>query len=100
MRLLLLLLAATCATVATGLQASAAGAPRSTLTAGPSSFGRILFDGRGYALYGFTRDPRRRSALHRLLREGLAALPGHLARACESRQWREVTADRHDNACR
>jgi len=62
MRLLLLLLAATCATFVTGLQASAAGAPRSTLTAGPSSFGRILFDGRGYALYGFTRDPRRRSA--------------------------------------
>jgi predicted lipoprotein with Yx(FWY)xxD motif len=26
-----------------------------------SSFGRILFDGRGYALYGFTRDPRGRS---------------------------------------
>jgi predicted lipoprotein with Yx(FWY)xxD motif len=36
-------------------------APRSTLTAGPSSFGRILFDGRGFALYGFTRDPRGKS---------------------------------------
>jgi len=27
-----------------------------------SSFGRILFDGRGYVLYGFTRDPQRKSA--------------------------------------
>jgi predicted lipoprotein with Yx(FWY)xxD motif len=30
------------------------------VAAGPSSFGRILFDGRGYALYAFTRDPARR----------------------------------------
>jgi predicted lipoprotein with Yx(FWY)xxD motif len=36
-------------------------APRSTLTAGSSSYGRILFDGRGFALYGFTRDPRGKS---------------------------------------
>lgn len=36
-------------------------APRSTVTAGPSSYGRILFDGRGFALYGFTRDPRGKS---------------------------------------
>lgn len=35
---------------------------RSTLTAGPSDFGRILFDGRGFALYGFTRDPQGKSA--------------------------------------
>jgi predicted lipoprotein with Yx(FWY)xxD motif len=26
-----------------------------------SSYGRILFDGRGFVLYGFTRDPRRSS---------------------------------------
>ena len=62
MRLALLLLAATCATLWIGLDVPAAGVPRSTLTAGSSSFGRILFDGRGYALYGFTRDPRRKSA--------------------------------------
>jgi predicted lipoprotein with Yx(FWY)xxD motif len=31
--------------------------PRSTVTVKASSFGRILFDGRGYVLYGFTRDP-------------------------------------------
>jgi predicted lipoprotein with Yx(FWY)xxD motif len=35
--------------------------PRSTLTTGSSSYGRILFDGRGFALYAFTRDPRGRS---------------------------------------
>jgi predicted lipoprotein with Yx(FWY)xxD motif len=62
MRFLLVLLAATCATFWIGLEAPDAGVPRSTLTAGSSSFGRILFDGRGYALYGFTRDPRRKSA--------------------------------------
>jgi predicted lipoprotein with Yx(FWY)xxD motif len=28
----------------------------------PSTFGRILFDGRGFVLYGFTRDPRGKSA--------------------------------------
>ena len=35
--------------------------PRSTLTSGSSSYGRILFDGRGFALYAFTRDPRAQS---------------------------------------
>jgi len=35
--------------------------PRSTLTTGPSSYGRILFDGRGFALYAFTHDPRGKS---------------------------------------
>jgi predicted lipoprotein with Yx(FWY)xxD motif len=29
-----------------------------TLTARSSSYGTILFDGRGYVLYAFTRDPR------------------------------------------
>jgi len=38
----------------------AAGA-RATLTARSSAFGRILFDGRGFALYAFTADPRGRS---------------------------------------
>jgi predicted lipoprotein with Yx(FWY)xxD motif len=36
-------------------------APRSTLAAGQSSYGRIVFDGRGFALYAFTRDPRAKS---------------------------------------
>jgi len=35
---------------------------RSTLTARDSRYGRILFDGKGFALYAFTRDPKGRSA--------------------------------------
>ena len=34
---------------------------RGTVTSHSSRFGRILFDGRGFALYGFTKDPRGRS---------------------------------------
>jgi len=41
---------------------SAAAQARATLTVRSSDFGRILFDGRGYALYAFTRDPSGRSA--------------------------------------
>jgi predicted lipoprotein with Yx(FWY)xxD motif len=36
-------------------------APRSILIAHRSSFGKILYDGRGYVLYAFTRDPRGKS---------------------------------------
>src|SRR5439155_7109955 len=35
-----------------------------TLTAKSSSFGRVLFDGRGYVLYAFTRDANGRSACY------------------------------------
>jgi predicted lipoprotein with Yx(FWY)xxD motif len=41
---------------------SAVARARATLTVRPSDFGRILFDGRGYVLYAFTRDPSGRSA--------------------------------------
>ncbi len=34
---------------------------RGTLTTHSSRFGQILFDGRGFALYAFTKDPRGRS---------------------------------------
>src|SRR5213592_3626772 len=34
---------------------------RSMVTVRSSSFGSVLFDGRGFVLYGFTRDPRSRS---------------------------------------
>ncbi|HKP18961.1 MAG TPA: hypothetical protein VJT84_10805 [Gaiellaceae bacterium] len=40
---------------------SSAGAERGTLTAHSSRFGSILFDGKGYVLYAFTKDPRGRS---------------------------------------
>ena len=35
-----------------------------TLTVKSSSFGRVLFDGRGYVLYAFTRDANGRSACY------------------------------------
>jgi predicted lipoprotein with Yx(FWY)xxD motif len=35
-----------------------------TLTAHSSRYGTVLFDGRGYVLYAFTRDPRGRSACY------------------------------------
>jgi predicted lipoprotein with Yx(FWY)xxD motif len=60
MRVRLLVLSLTFAVLAATGQA-AAQAPRTTVTVKASSFGRILFDGRGYALYGFTRDPRGKS---------------------------------------
>ena len=40
------------------------GATAPTLTAKASRFGRVLFDGRGYVLYAFTRDARGRSACY------------------------------------
>jgi predicted lipoprotein with Yx(FWY)xxD motif len=45
-----------------GAAPATAQAPRATVTVKASSFGRILFDGRGFVLYGFTRDPRGKSA--------------------------------------
>jgi predicted lipoprotein with Yx(FWY)xxD motif len=39
-----------------------AAAPKPTLTVRGSSYGKILFDGRGYVLYAFTKDARGRSA--------------------------------------
>jgi predicted lipoprotein with Yx(FWY)xxD motif len=57
------LLAASLALAALAATAPAAAqVPRSTVNVKASSFGRILFDGRGYVLYGFTRDPRAKSA--------------------------------------
>ena len=51
-----------CAAVAAGALAPAAMpeqfASRATLTARSSSFGKVVFDGRGFVLYAFTRDKR------------------------------------------
>ena len=58
--LLSVILALSAASAFSGALASAQGPP-STLTVGASSYGRVLFDGRGFALYGFTRDPRGKS---------------------------------------
>jgi predicted lipoprotein with Yx(FWY)xxD motif len=38
------------------------GGARATLVIRSSAYGKILFDGRGYVLYAFTRDPKGRSA--------------------------------------
>jgi predicted lipoprotein with Yx(FWY)xxD motif len=50
---MLALAAVSATTAAAGVQAS--------VTVKTSPYGRILFDGRGFVLYGFTRDPRGRS---------------------------------------
>jgi len=42
--------------------AAIAGAPaRSAVTLHASAYGKILFDGKGFALYAFTKDPKGRS---------------------------------------
>jgi predicted lipoprotein with Yx(FWY)xxD motif len=61
MRVLLSAILALAALSASSAALASSHAVRPTLTAGPSSFGRVLFDGRGFALYAFTRDPRGRS---------------------------------------
>jgi predicted lipoprotein with Yx(FWY)xxD motif len=53
---LAVLVAALAATLAAGAGASAGS--KATLTAHSSKYGSILFDGRGRALYAFTRDRR------------------------------------------
>src|SRR5437899_12773233 len=58
--LVVLTLAASTAGVATAAP-NATHASRSTVTVRSSAYGRILFDGRGFVLYAFTRD-RGRSA--------------------------------------
>jgi predicted lipoprotein with Yx(FWY)xxD motif len=71
MRGSLLLLAASLLATAAAVASSASGAwplalakaetARATVTSSKSEYGRILFDGRGRALYAFTHDPRGRS---------------------------------------
>ena len=43
------------------LPATSGAKPRSSVVAKPSAYGTVLYDGRGYALYLFTRDGKRRS---------------------------------------
>src|SRR5262249_42750014 len=44
--------------------ASAQPAARAVVAVGTSNYGSILFDGRGYSLYAFTRDPRGRATCY------------------------------------
>lgn len=60
----LLLVLAVCSVAACAVVGSAMAAPagQSSVTAHSSRFGRVLFDGRGFVLYAFTKDPRGGSA--------------------------------------
>jgi predicted lipoprotein with Yx(FWY)xxD motif len=49
------------ATLAVGAGLAAAAPSTATVTVRSSQYGRILFDGRGFVLYAFTRDTRGRS---------------------------------------
>jgi predicted lipoprotein with Yx(FWY)xxD motif len=53
------ILAAVAAVLA--LSGTADASDRSVLTTGKSSYGRVLFDGRGFALYAFTHDTKGKS---------------------------------------
>jgi len=61
MRTRLLLVVLIVAALGVDVASAATHVSRSTVTVRSSSYGRILFDGRGFALYAFTRDPRGRS---------------------------------------
>ena len=63
MRILLALLT-TAAVAATTAPAAMTGGSSATLTIRSSAYGRILFDGRGRALYAFTKDGRGPSACY------------------------------------
>jgi predicted lipoprotein with Yx(FWY)xxD motif len=61
MKTLIALLSIVVVAVLASAAMSAEGASRGTVLVHSSPFGRILFDGRGFVLYGFTKDPRGRS---------------------------------------
>src|SRR5438876_10675843 len=64
--------------VAALFAALAAGTSSPPVAAHSSSYGRILFDGRGFALYAFTSDPRGRSTCYGAC---AAAWPPYVVRA-------------------
>jgi len=61
MKILVALVAILTMTVLAPTAMSTQDVDRGTVRSHASRFGRILFDGRGFVLYGFTRDPRARS---------------------------------------
>ena len=78
-------------------------AVRSRLTAGLSSYGRILFDGRGFALYAFTRDPRAGASARVRAREAWPpyVTPRHGQRAASgSRRASSVRRSAETAACK
>jgi predicted lipoprotein with Yx(FWY)xxD motif len=61
MKTLLVLFAILTVAVLAPVAMSSQDVDRGTVSTHSSRFGRILFDGRGFALYAFTKDPRGRS---------------------------------------
>ncbi len=61
MHVRVVLLALIVLSLAAGQAAAAGGGTTPTVVAGPSTYGVVLFDGHGKALYAFTRDLRGRS---------------------------------------
>jgi len=61
MRAMFFVLLALAAVSASSAAFASSQASRPTLTTGSSSYGRVLFDGRGFVVYAFTRDPRGKS---------------------------------------
>jgi predicted lipoprotein with Yx(FWY)xxD motif len=59
---ILVFVAAAAAALAVTAAPMAAEQAGPTLTVRSSAYGKVLFDGRGFVLYGFTKDPRKRSA--------------------------------------
>jgi predicted lipoprotein with Yx(FWY)xxD motif len=61
---ILILLAAAAAALAVTAAPMAAEQAAPTLTTHSSRFGKVLFDGRGFVLYAFTKDPRRKTVCY------------------------------------
>jgi predicted lipoprotein with Yx(FWY)xxD motif len=66
---------------ALALSADAMAADRGTLTVGPSTYGKVLFDGRGYVLYAFMHDAKGKS---RCAGACAAAWPPYLAKSARA----------------
>src|SRR5437016_12677475 len=62
MRTLLILIAVIAVLGAAPAAMARPGASSGTVAVHSSSYGRVLFDGRGFALYTFSHDPRGRSS--------------------------------------
>jgi predicted lipoprotein with Yx(FWY)xxD motif len=61
MRAMFFVLLALAAVSASSAAFASSQTSRPTLRTGSSSYGRVLFDGRGFVVYAFTRDPRGKS---------------------------------------
>jgi predicted lipoprotein with Yx(FWY)xxD motif len=88
------LIAITAFAVALAFAGSAMAQSRATVTTHGSTYGTILFDGRGFALYAFTKDSRGRSACAGACAK--AWPPYTVARAAQARGAKVGTIRRAD----